>query len=118
MIKEETKTAIREKPLDYRQALLRFIYSTMTATEFADAFWDTAEDEWSDSAQEIADAFEADLPEPDPWEMDGDDASRMHDAICEGRRDDAIAILQELFPYERLRSVAEQRNLFPDRVPA
>lgn len=45
------------------------------------------------------------------------DADRLHEAICEGRRDDAIDILNELSEW-RLRSVAEQHNLFPDRVPA
>lgn len=42
--------------------------------------------------------------------------TRLHEAICENRRDDAIDILNEMSEW-RLRSVAEQRNLFPDRVP-
>lgn len=46
-----------------------------------------------------------------------DAANRLHDAICEGRRQDAIDILNDVTG-ENYRSVAEQRNLFPDRVPA
>ncbi|TPM39349.1 hypothetical protein FJ951_26950 [Mesorhizobium sp. B2-2-3] len=46
-----------------------------------------------------------------------DDADRLHDAICEGSRQDAVDILNDI-TNGRLRSVREQRNLFPDRVPA
>lgn len=42
---------------------------------------------------------------------------RLHEAICEGRRQDAIDILNEISD-ERFRSVREQHNLFPDRVTA
>jgi hypothetical protein len=45
------------------------------------------------------------------------DADRLHDAICEGRRQDAIDILNDITGGQ-LRSVREQRNLFPGRVPA
>lgn len=45
------------------------------------------------------------------------EANRLHEAICEGRRDDAIDILNEITG-DNLRNVATQRNLFPDRVPA
>lgn len=45
------------------------------------------------------------------------DAERLHEAICEGRRDDAIDILNEITG-DNFRNVATQRNLFPDRVPA
>lgn len=41
---------------------------------------------------------------------------RLHEAICEGRRDDAIDILNEMTEWQ-LRSVAEQHHLVPDRVP-
>lgn len=45
------------------------------------------------------------------------DVNQIYDAICENRRDDAIEILSEITG-ERLRSIREQHNLFPDRVPA
>ena len=41
--------------------------------------------------------------------------ARMHDAICEGRRQDAIDILNEVTGGQ-YRSVREQANLFPGRV--
>lgn len=50
----------------------------------------------------------------DEWEAS---APYLYSAICENRRDDAIAILSELTG-ERFRSIREQRNLFPERIPA
>lgn len=119
MIKQETRVALREKPLEYHQAMLRFLYSIMSADDFAGAFWNDVEQEWTGDAEAIADAFEADLPEPED-ELDAIDpaeADRLHAAICEGRRDDAIEILNDIAG-ERFMSIREQHNLFPDRVPA
>ena len=45
-------------------------------------------------------------------------AYELYDCIIENRRDDAIAYLRAMFPKYDFRSVAEQRNLFPGRVPA
>lgn len=117
MIKQETKIALREKPLEYRQALLRFVYTTMSADDFAGAFWDADAEVWTDEADEIAEAFEAEIAEPDANYLDASDATRLHEAICEGRRQDAIDILNEISD-ERFRSVCEQHNLFPDKVSA
>ena len=44
-------------------------------------------------------------------------ATRLHDAICEGRRNDAIHILRDITG-EFYRDVEAQNNLFPDRVPS
>ena len=44
-------------------------------------------------------------------------AYELYDAIVENRRDDAIDYLRAIFPKYDFRSVAEQRNLFPGRVP-
>lgn len=119
MIKYETRVALREKPLEYHQAMLRFLYSIMDADDFSGAFWNDVEQEWTAEAEAIAEAFEADLPEPedDDDPIDPKDADRLHDAICEGRRDDAIQILNDITG-DRFMSIREQHNLFPDRVPA
>lgn len=45
-----------------------------------------------------------------------EETDRLYDAIVEGRRDDAIDILKGTTG-TYLRSVAEQRNLFPERIP-
>lgn len=47
----------------------------------------------------------------------GENADAMHDAICEGRRQDAIDALNYVTG-GNYRSVAEQHNLFPSRVSA
>lgn len=44
------------------------------------------------------------------------DVDALHEAICEGRKQDAIDILNRIFPEANLRTVAAQSNLFPDRV--
>lgn len=49
--------------------------------------------------------------------LDAADHARLHEAICEGRRQDAIDILNEISD-DQFRSVREQHNLFPDRVTA
>lgn len=45
------------------------------------------------------------------------DGERIHEAICEGRRQDAIDLLRDITNLP-LRSVREQANLFPQRVAA
>jgi hypothetical protein len=47
----------------------------------------------------------------------GPSVTRLHDAICEGRRQEAVDILKEVTGQD-FRSVAQQHNLFPGRVPA
>lgn len=44
------------------------------------------------------------------------DLDRLHEAICEGRKQDAIDILADMFPDHALRSVRDQNALFPNRV--
>jgi hypothetical protein len=58
--------------------------------------------------------FESEIEQMPDFHVDAD---RLHDAICEGRRQDAIDILNDITGGQ-LRSVREQRNLFPGRVPA
>ena len=43
------------------------------------------------------------------------DVNQIYDAICEGRRDDAIEILTGITG-ERFRSIRAQHNLFPDWI--
>lgn len=116
-VKQSTRDAIKDKSLAYRQEMIRFLFSTMDAVEFSESFWDFKNECWNDDAEEIADAFGAELPEPEGDYIDVDTAERMHEAICEGRRDEAIDLLRECFTEYRLRPVSEQRNLFPDRIP-
>lgn len=52
-----------------------------------------------------------------PRDERGREIARLYDAICEGRRTDAIDSLKLIFPAAKFRTLAEQRNLFPDRIP-
>lgn len=42
---------------------------------------------------------------------------RLYEAIMAKNRDEALACFREIFRHHHNRSVAEQRNLFPDRIP-
>jgi hypothetical protein len=116
VIKPETQMAIKALPLENRQNLLRFIYTTMKADQFAAAFLD-GEGDQTEEHKEISVAFAGDADdddEPDNSEFELA-AERLHEAICEGPRQDAIDILNEVTDLN-FRSVAAQMNLFPDRI--
>lgn len=116
MLKQETRDAIRKLSADDKQALVAFMGDIMSAVDFAHAFRD-ADGDWTGDGENIADAFEAEIPEAEDAPDFDAEADRLHDAICEGRRQDAIDILNAVTGGQ-YRSVREQRNLFPDRVPA
>jgi hypothetical protein len=44
------------------------------------------------------------------------DLDAIHEAICEGRKQDALDLLSDMFPKANFRRVADQNRLFPDRV--
>lgn len=114
-LKSETQAAIRAMGIDSRQNLLRFIYSTMTASEFVGAF-EHDDGSFTDDGNSIADAFEAEIPDAEPDNSEFElAAERLHEAICEGRRQDAVDILNEVTDLN-FRTVAAQMNLFPDRI--
>lgn len=90
-------------------------------------------DEISDQLAEFdADAYETDIAEEakaigyadcdaegeddDEKQSDLQDIDLLHEAICEGRKQDAIDILNDLFPNANLRRVDTQNHLFPERV--
>lgn len=50
----------------------------------------------------------------DEWERQID---RLYDAIMAKDRELALESFRELFPHHPNRSVEQQRNLFPERVP-
>ena len=90
--------------------------------EVVEALETIAGDEPEDDAAVLAGKLNEELADfledydPDSANIDDGDLDRMHEAICEGRRQDAIDILNELTG-ANLRSISAQRNLFPNRVP-
>lgn len=130
----DPKRPVHHLDADGRVALIAAARDAMTATGFVEATL-------ADGARDLDELHKGDCKPagiavldiivnfaarirrlPDDYESDemrafDRETDRLYDAIVEGRRGDAIEILSELTG-ERLRRVAEQRNLFPDRVPA
>lgn len=52
------------------------------------------------------------------FEFEEREIERLYDAIMAQDRKEALLRFGNLFPHHHNRSVAEQRNLFPDRIPA
>jgi len=113
-MKDETKKGLENAPLELRQEIIAFLADLMTPSQFAGSF--VSAGEMSDVGEAIAECI---MPDDDDEYSTLSDANaeRLHEAICEGRRDDAIDILNEVTG-DNFRNVATQRNLFPDRVPA
>lgn len=99
--------AVKKAPLSEQKEAIAWMAAHMSAASFM------AEMAQSDM-DELLDELQPNVIVP---ELLPDNANRLYDAICEGRRDDAIEIITEITG-ERFRSIREQHNLFPDRVPA
>lgn len=99
---------------DFLPNVVSHMSAEMTVEAFVSGLSETDED-LDDNGQAILDyMIENFAPDPPP-ELTEQDAARLHDAICEDRRQDAIDIMNEITGYG-FRSVREQANLFPSRV--
>lgn len=117
-MKPETAAALRK--LDSRQAceLVAFMAELMPPEEFCNALNVPAKDESSDTLSEhgspIYDELIERFSEDIPREMLRLD--ELHEAICEGRAQDALDILIDATG-ENLRPARQQNYLFPHRAP-
>lgn len=112
-MKPETEKGLREASTELRQEIIRKLAELMTADDFIGALFDDGDltNEGSAILSALTDDSDADEDEP---QVSYDDATRLHEAICEGRKQDAVDILNEITG-ENFRSFREQKNLFPDR---
>ena len=116
-MKPETEKAILARSNEEKQEIIALLAKHMEPDLFVGALIkDDSIDELSDAGAKIWAEIDALVDEPDAILSD-DDATRLHDAICEGRRNDAIYILRDITG-EFYRDVEAQNNLFPDRVPS
>ena len=120
MMKPETRAAMLKQPLAIKQEIIALLADDLDASDFCDALMD--KDGLTDDGEEIRDEL-ADDDEREAWldEVKGDLADQftpIHEAICEGRKQDAIDMPVAIIPtsVNYWRSVAEQNRLFPDRV--
>ena len=114
-MKPEMEKGLRAADIQTQVEIVELLAEIMPPGKFVDAL--LAEDlTLTDDGEKIAVALPIDHDEL-VADFFGDDIHRLHDAICEGRRQDAVDILASITG-EKLRSVSAQHNLFPERVPA
>lgn len=99
---------INDGPSSDKSAKILYVIDDFVVDDFIQGIADDAFDEGLQEGKEIA--------------KDGTlgllllDIDRLHEAICEGRKQDAIDILNDILPDANLRPAKIQNSLFPDRV--
>ncbi len=112
-MKPETEKALRAASTELRQEILSLLADLMTAEDFVAPFTDL-DDELTVCGLEILDAFR-EIADDDEPEISLGQIDRLHEAICDGRKQDAVDILSDISG-RREWSVDEYANLFPGRV--
>jgi len=107
------------QPVEIQQEIIALLAETMTTQDFVEALENTDGD-WTTDGELIADfisdaAERGDIRDEIMSEFITE-ADRMHEAICEGRKQDAIDILNAILPEAGLRPAHVQNDLFPNRV--
>lgn len=118
-MKPETEKAIRGMDALKRMELLELLFEISTPQEWQLAMCShDAPRELSDKGGQIYNQLlvdhGSDLIDPDEPEFKAD-CERLHEAICEGRAQDALDLLADITGGE-FRDVKAQNFLFPDRV--
>jgi hypothetical protein len=119
-MKPETRKALIGLSTEAKQEVITLLSQHMDPEEFANAFYDDNGDPTTEGLA-IIDHVQNDDENEDAVRdeiISGliDDADILHAAICEGRKQDAIDILNSLIPEANLRRVSTQNYLFPERV--
>ena len=116
-MKDETRKAILARSTEEKQEIIALLAEDMQSDLFAGALCkpDSA-DELTDFGSAILDALR-EIADDELPTIDEREAERLHEAICEGRRNDAIYILRDITGVF-YRDAEAQENLFPSRVPA
>lgn len=115
-MKPETRTAITNLDVEKQQELVALLAELMTDEEFIAALHKENGDPTTDGNAIISALVDMDDVRDDIMGEFLEDADRIHEAICEGRKQDAIDLLNQMIPEANLRPAAVQNSLFPDRV--
>lgn len=119
-MKPETKRAMLAQPIEIQREIIALLAGAMEPMEFVAALQEE-DGSYSDDGMKIFELMQPDDESRDAIEEEiqneyTDHADRLHEAICEGRKQDAIDILNAILPAANLRSVSTQNSLFPHRV--
>jgi hypothetical protein len=119
-MKPETRKALIALSVEAKREVIVLLAQHMSAQEFSLAFFDEDGDPSTEGAliiQECANDVESESDVRDEIMSElVSDADILHAAICEGRKQDAIDLLNKLIPEANLRPAKVQNHLFPDRV--
>lgn len=120
-MKPETERALIALNDAAKREVIILLAKNMDPVAFAEAFYDEDGDPTTEGLA-IIDQVASD-DEPDKESIRDEvlselvsDADILHEAICEGRKQDAIDILNTIIPGASLRPVKAQNSLFPQRV--
>lgn len=119
-MKPETRKALINLSDEAKREVIVLLAQHMDPNAFASAFYDDVGDPTAEGLA-IIDHVQHDDEDEDAVRdeiISGliDDADILHAAICEGRKQDAIDILNSLIPEANLRPAKAQNYLFPERV--
>lgn len=117
-MKPETEKGLRAASVETQKEIVKLLADIMAAEDFADPLFEVdSADGLTAQGQaifnELSDDEEKEAEETDST-IDDSQLDRLHEAICENRKEDAIDILREISG-DYFRTVPEQKHLFPGR---
>lgn len=118
-MKPETKRAMLAQPVEVQQEIIALLAEALSDEQFVDALYDSEGDVTKDGDKIIAFILQSQDADDIRDEIEAEflaEADRLHEAICEGRKQDAIDILNKILPAANLRPAHVQNDLFPNRV--
>lgn len=115
-MKAETAQAIAQLAVPAKQELVAYLADLMRPADFTAALCKPGNEELTENGIGIADSLFDIVKRPDATDIVAE-VDRLHEAIAEGRRQDAVDILNDTLELPlRLRSVSEHMRLFPNRI--
>ena len=113
-MKPETEEALRARTKEQMQEIVRLMADELDAEDFVAALCDDGD--LTGDGDEIFEYLATEFGLSSEQILTEDMADRLHEAICEGRRQDAVDLLNEITGRHH-RTVEAQENLFPHRAP-
>ena len=113
-MKPETEKGLRAASRETQIEIVKLLSEILTADSFVQGLTRGDDHETlTADGEAIFEGLSEQFGDDDPT-LDESQLVRLHEAICENRKEDAIDVLREVSG-EYLRTVPEQKHLFPGR---